>query len=261
MKKTLIDLSWLPAQESWDFRGVKVAECRIACHWEYSREVESDLPAKPEKITDEENGPIGPENTGTFPVIDLLVSKGAPFPKAWTAMTDDERQKLVAAIPRLSSLDVRSLEKVMDEKVKRAEGKLAKSLRWGNEGAYVIRPGFTAFGVEAVVKEFAAWARKEAKEYDRSLRAKAAEPPFDLLKWLAVRRLEAARRKARISYEQARQGLQEFRMQRPCKDENGVFPIYASHGAWCKASSDAEKFIFQFVDDPFILLGKVYAVF
>ena len=75
---------------------------------------------------DEENGPTGVEATEGWPIIDLLVARGAPFPKAWASMTDGERRNIIAAIPPLSPLHVRSLEAVMQEKTKRADGKLAE---------------------------------------------------------------------------------------------------------------------------------------
>ena len=46
MKKQAVDLNWLPAHEEWDFRSIAEAECRIACHWEYAREVEPLLDPK-----------------------------------------------------------------------------------------------------------------------------------------------------------------------------------------------------------------------
>ena len=79
------------------------------------------------------------------------------------------------------------------------------------QGAYVIRPNFTVFGVEAVIRELKAWARREARNYRQSPRAKAAEPPFDLLKWLAVYRLEEKRREVGITYEAAQESLRAYR--------------------------------------------------
>jgi len=128
------------------------------------------------------------------------------------------------------------------------------------QGAYVIRPNFSVFGVEAVIKEFKAWARRAAREYPRAPRAKAAELPFDLLKWLAVYRLEEKRREAGITYEVAQESLRIYRGKNSGLDPNAVFPVYATHGAWSKARSDAAKIRREVSLDQLFLLRHWYAI-
>jgi hypothetical protein len=108
--------------------------------------------------------------------------------------------------------------------------------------------------VEVIIKEFEKWARKEAKNYAQSPRAKAAEPPFDVLKWLSVYRLENKRRETGITYEKAQQSLAEYRRGKAKADANDVFPVYASHGAWSKARRDAERVRARVIGDSAFLL-------
>jgi hypothetical protein len=129
-----------------------------------------------------------------------------------------------------------------------------------SEGAYVIRPNFSSLGVELIIKEFENWARKEARNYRQSPRAKAAEPPFDLLKWLSVHRLEQKRKAARLNYEAAQESLKGYRRCNPRAAAADVFPIYASHGAWSKARRDAARTIMKVLSDATLLLTDYYIV-
>ncbi len=139
----------------------------------------------------------------------------------------------------MPALQVRKLGDFM-ERMKWSATAMPKTVQPYLEYSYVIQPNFSVRGVGAVIKEFEAWARKEAKQYRQSPRAKAAEPPFDALKWLAVLRVEEARSKARVRFEQAQEAIAAYRKKNPQLDSNGVFPVYASHGAWSKARADAQ---------------------
>ena len=125
------------------------------------------------------------------------------------------------------------------------------------EHFYVIQPFFSLHGVEEIIKEFKIWARKEAKNYRQSPRAKGAELPFDALRWLTVWRLDQARRKAHVNFEKTQEALFEFRRQNPQADLNDVSPIYSSPGAWSKARSDAERCRSKSMDDSAFLLAEL----
>jgi hypothetical protein len=182
-----------------------------------------------------------------------VITKSAFFPRAWASLSAAERASIVGAVAPLPALQVRTLR----EFVARTNGAVdpkAEVFERLSQGAYVIRPNFSALGVEVIIKEFEKWARKEAKGYARSPRAKAAEPPFDLLKWLSVYRLEGKRCEAGITYEKAQESLSEYRRETRKPDPNNVFPIYASHGAWSKARRDAERVRAKVIRDPALLL-------
>ena len=266
MKRATKDSRWLPPPVEWDFRSITQTECRIACHWEYTRDIQNFLkasirtparatPAEPQK---DSSSPQTPEGR-TFRAIPGLGSESKLFPRAWRSLAADERARVLAAILPMPALQVRALADVL-ERAKWADRVGATGKYW-NQGAYVIRPNFSAAGVEAVIKEFEGWARQEAKKYTRSPRAKAAGPPFDLLKWLAVDRIDVARSVAAITYEEARESLIEYRRENPCLDRNGVFPMYASQGAWSKAKRDAGEFRTRFLSDASLILGSQYSVF
>jgi hypothetical protein len=108
-----------------------------------------------------------------------------------------------------------------------------------------------------VIKEFEKWARKEAKQHRQSRRAQAAELPFDALKWLAVLRLDQARRKALVTIERARESLSAYQRANPRPDINGVFPTYASDGAWVKARNDARRCQSKSMNNPSFLLAEL----
>jgi hypothetical protein len=121
----------------------------------------------------------------------------------------------------------------------------------------VITPNFSGHGVEAVLKQLESWARKEAREYPRARRAQAAELPFDALKWLAVLRVDEARRKANVTIGRARETVRAFG-QKYAQDHHGaVFPDYASDGAWSKAGTDALKCQAWMKSDPSFLLAEL----
>jgi hypothetical protein len=250
MKKEAVDMSWLPAREEWDFRSVTETECRVACHWEYARDIRQLARAaivRPSGI-----GVQNEKAEGEVIKRDI-VTKNAFFPRAWTNLSAAERTSVLGAVAPPPPLQVRTLREFVARANWIVDPK-AEQFERLSQGAYVIRPNFSALGVEVIIKEFEKWARKEAKNYARSPRAKAAEPPFDLLKWLSVYRLEAKRCEAGITYETAQESLREYRRGNGKPDPNDVFPVYASHGAWSKARRDAERVRAKVIGDFAFLL-------
>jgi hypothetical protein len=255
MKKPSPDLNWLPKPEEWDFRSVTEAECRAACHWEYARDIWLSLQAAMVKRT--ENGEHRRK------VDDTLrrdaVTKSPLFPRAWASLSAAERASVLAEVTAPPALQVRTLQEFISRNWP-AVSKAEFMNRLG-QGAYVIRPNFSALGVEAIIREFEKWARKEAKEFAQAPRARAAEPPFDMLKWLSVFRLEEKRRDAGITYEKAQEALAVYRRERTKADPYAVFPVYASHGAWSKARRDAERTRAKVIgDSAFLLKGWCLAI-
>jgi hypothetical protein len=263
MRKQTVSLAWLAPAEDWDFRSVTEAECRVACYWEYARDMRplAVVGPLPRRLVSSEDGPVaGPSAiVAAGWVRKDPVTKSPLFPKPWSSLTASERADVIRALEPFRALWVRTLE----ETVERAKWALVEDTPQASryrKGAYVIRPNFSVFGVEAVIKELKAWARREAKKYRRSPRAKAAEQPFDLLKWLAVYRLEEKRLGAKITYEVAQESLREYREKNGRLDPNAVFPAYAAHGAWSKARSDAARIRRKVSLDQAFLLRDWYAI-
>jgi hypothetical protein len=256
-----IDLKWLPPAEEWDFRSVTMSECRVACHWEYERE----------------NHPIAPSlvvhhkaNAAAKNPASMAAQGGATriyyptnyrqaarelFPQPWTTLTKEQRQKVMETFFPAPVMQVRKLREFFKRMpMSGASPEILQSLL---QHSYVVVPNFTLHGVEAVIKEFEKWARKEAKQHRQSRRAQAAELPFDALKWLAVLRLDQARRKALVTIERARESLSAYQRANPRPDINGVFPTYASDGAWVKARNDARRCQSKSMNNPSFLLAEL----
>jgi hypothetical protein len=260
MKKSVPDLSWLPPREEWDFRTVTPAECRVACHWEYSRDIRriiEPVGQSLEKVLGSRqavaNGARSKSSASYFP-RNYRQPASTLFPQAWLSLTKEQRASIVSSFYPVPAVQIRKL------------GDFFKRMQWTErphlqafqpclEHCYVIQPNFTLCGVEAVLKEFEAWARKEAKNYRPAPRAKAAELPFDALKWLAVSRLEDARRNAAVSFEQVQSTLMDHRRKNPLAARNDSFPIYSSHGAWSKARADAERCRTKLLRQPALFLN------
>jgi hypothetical protein len=187
------------------------------------------------------------------------VTKSSLFPNPWVSLTAAERGTIVSGVGRLPALQVRQLSDFLarTDWIAASDPKQFKRI---SEAAYVITPNFSSSGVELILREFEKWARREAKNCARSPRAKAAEPPFDQLKWLAVYRLEDKRKEAGITYERAQAALREYRRTFRRPDPNDVFPLYASHGAWSKARGDGKKIMERVIKDPKVLLRDWYLV-
>jgi len=232
-----IDLKWLPPVEEWDFRSVTEAECRVACHWEYERE----------------NHPLAAAQK-YFPPNYRQAAQEL-FPQPWTTLTKEQRQKVLATFLPSPVLQVHKLREFF--KRMPLNGAHPAILQGLLHHSYVVIPNFRMHGVEAVIKEFEKWARKAAKQYPPSRRAQAAEPPFDALKWLAVARLDKARRKASVTIERARETVIAYRQANGQVDEKSVLPIYASDGAWSKAKTDSHLCQEKVRSNPSILLAEL----
>jgi hypothetical protein len=263
MKKPPPDISWLSRPEEWDFRSVTKAECRIACHWEYARDIEpvARTILNPRFLTNEANSSEKKASAAPEPRAGTVrgdaVTKSALFPKPWVTLSETERAGVVGAVEPLPPLQVRTLVDFLSRGIWPPDlnSELMQRLA---QGVYVIRPNFSGLGVEVIIREFERWARKEAKEYAQSPRAKAAGPPFDLLKWLAVYRLEEKRREAGITYEKAHDALREYQRLNRKPNLHDVFPVYASHGAWSKARRDASRIRAEVIGDSAALLRDCY---
>jgi hypothetical protein len=259
MKKTVPDIKWLPPREEWDFRAVIPDECRMACHWEYSREIYSCSAGAirnfKENATSKEAGrEIKGELARFFCPSIYRQAARELFPQPWTSLTKEQRSAVIGSFILVPKLQAWKLEAYF-ERMKWAKDASAEMVLPLVENTYVIRPNFTLYGIEAVIKELATWARKEAKNHRQSPRAKAAELPFDALKWLAVLRLDYKRRQDKINFEKTQEAICEYRRKHPQADPNNVFPIYASHGAWSKAVIEASRCTTKTIDNPAHLLA------
>jgi hypothetical protein len=238
-----IDLRWLPPAEEWDFRPVTASECRVACHWEYEREFG--------RI---EGAAIGGQNQPYFPQHYRQAARGL-FPRAWMTLTKEQRQGVLESFFATPVVQVRKLGEFL--KRMPANGVNPKIVQPYLDHSYVVIPHFTLYGVEAVIKSLEKWARSEAKHHEQSRRAQAAELPFDALKWLAVLRLDQARQQSHVTIGRARETVTDYRRTKPRPDPNGVFPIYASDGAWSKAKSDAKRCQARTRVEPSFLLAEL----
>jgi hypothetical protein len=241
MKQKAADLKWLPPAEEWDFRSVTPQECRVAAYWEYERE------HAPVRIIQS-----GGAKSPNFPA-EFRQPAREVFPQAWNTLSPEQRVKIVESFLPSPALQVRKLR----EFLKRMPANEAhpELLQRFLHQSYVIIPDFRVHGFEVVIAEFERWAREEAKNYPSARRAKAAELPFDTLKWLAVARVDVARCKASITIEKTRKALGAYQQLNRRPDANGVFPIYASDGAWLKARKSAHECQAKSAEDPSLLLA------
>lgn len=241
MKLKSVDLKWLPPATEWDFRLIIPSECRVACHWEYNRD------RLPKNAAAKESHLYCPQN--------YHAAAREFFPRAWLTLSNEHRQRVVETFHPSPAIQVRKMRELWKQipVYEKNPGMLQPFL----SGSYVMIPNFRLRGVEAVIKEFAAWARKEAKQHPQSRRAQAAELPFDALKWLAATRLERARQEARITIERAREAITAYQKQNRVKAENDAYPAYASDGAWIKAVKNAEVCWKKVSADPSHLLGEL----
>ena len=118
------------------------------------------------------------------------------------------------------------------------------------ESDYVLTANFSRAGTERIISALVSWAREEARRLPRAPRAKAAEPPYDCLKWLAAYRLEEARKRASVSFNVAKAALQEYERRIRPRNSTETLPIYTSHGAWSKARGDAKRLLDLLESDP-----------
>ena len=97
----------------------------------------------------------------------------------------------------------------------------------------------------------------ESKRYRPSRRAQAANLPFDALKWLAVLRIDEARRKAGVTIGKARETVKAFGLRCAFNHYGDVFPNYTSDGGWSKARTDALRCQTQSRDNRAYLLAEL----
>ena len=241
IQPSVVDFSWLPPAEEWDFRAITEKECRVACHWEYARQ-------------DNRSTSPFPDGQKWHPKNYRQAAREL-FPQAWITLTTEQRKKVILSFSRVPALQVRKLEEFF--KRMPSSGMNSDIHEAFLKYAYVVIPSFSLHGVEAVIGELTTWARLESKQYRRSRRAQAAELPFDALKWLAVLRLDEARRMAGVTIGTARATLKIYLKKNLLFDVGGVFPTYASDGAWSKASRDAKRCQNQSRKNPSLLLAEL----
>jgi hypothetical protein len=261
MKKTILDLAWLPPREEWDFRAVAPTECRVACHWEYARQIrqigESAIRRSLERVLSAKQPaglPARSRSLDPYCPVNYRQPARELFPQAWLNLTQVQRASVLASFYPVPAVQVRKLGDFL-QRMQWGKGAHLDALRPWLEHTYVVQPNFSLCGVEAVIRELKAWARREAKNYPPAPRAKSAELPFDALKWLAVLRLEDARRKSNVRFEPAQQALLQYRRRHVLADRNAVFPNYASPGAWSKARADARRCLNKVLSQPAFLLA------
>lgn len=241
LKPQAVDFKWLPPAEEWDFRSVTERECRVACHWEYARQ-------------DSRSMPQFPNGQNYFPQNYRQAAREL-FPQAWLTLTPKQRAMVLASFFPAPAMQVRKLGDFLKRVTN--HGVSSEIPQPYLERAYVMVPDFTGHGVEVVIQKLEAWARKEAKEYPPSRRAQAAELPFDALKWLAVLRLDAARRQADVTIAKARKTAEAFGLKYRQDHYGDVFPNYSSDGGWSKARTDALKCQSQSKNNPAFLLAEL----
>jgi hypothetical protein len=115
---------------------------------------------------------------------------------------------------------------------------------------YVLTVNFLRAGTERIVPALGSWARDEAKKLPRAPRAKAAEPPYDCLKWLATYRLEEARRRAGVGFKDVQPALQKYLNANRLENSAETLPIYASRRSWIRAKGAAKRLIELLESNP-----------
>ena len=236
-------------------------ECRVACHWEYARETHKIVAGS---FRNPDEFSAVKQTTGTamrgsakwYCPVNYRQPARELFPQPWTTLTKEQRASVLGSFYPIPALQVRKLGDFL-KRIQWPQGANGEVVRRYFAQAYVIQPFFSLHGVEEIIKEFKIWARKEAKNYRQSPRAKGAELPFDALRWLTVWRLDQARRKAHVNFAKTQEALEEYRRQNPLAHENDVSPIYTSPGAWSKARSDAERCRGKSMEDAAFLLAEL----
>jgi hypothetical protein len=242
---------WLPPAEEWDFRAVDPGECAIACYWEYSRTL-------PEFSKDPKSWVHNVDVRRISPFYAFMLRDEGEQPQPWTSMDATERGMICGCVSKSCPLTVRPLKDLIAESLRMMKGNHKKALEMmSSYGLQVLNADFPRHGSEAVIEAFKAWARAEFKKCPRTLRGKAAGPPFDCLKWLSAWRLESARRSAGRKIEEVQRALSEYQRQVPAKNYADVLPVYATRGGWSKAVGDAERLLLVEEADPMALVCKL----
>ena len=164
-KPEAMDFAWLPPAEEWDFRCVTKRECRVACHWEYSRQDRLSMPQLP-------NGQNHcPQNY-----------RGAArelFPQLWTTLTIAQREQVLESFYPAPALQVHKLGEFLKRFT--ISGDSSEIPANFLEHDYVIIPSFTGRGVVAVTQQFGKWASDESKQYPPSPKPPANERTMFLM--------------------------------------------------------------------------------
>ena len=243
------DPEWLPPRVEWDFRSISAEECDFACFWEYSRTLST--------FTDNPEAWIHHEHCFRISVF-CMFSNGEKSPKPWTALSVKERTTIRRCVHKPDAIMIRPIKEVIESSLRLTGGNHREVLEMlSRHPAHVLWADFALYGSEKVIKGFTAWARDEFEKCPRTLRGKAATPPYNCLKWLAAYRIEKARRKRGFSFEETQECLIHHQRKSSLENYTDVLPIYASHGAWSKALSDAERILRLHEADPFALAVKL----
>jgi hypothetical protein len=128
-----------------------------------------------------------------------------------------------------------------------------------NDKAYLLTANFTFGGTQKIIDELETWAIREAGRFPRAKRGKAAEPPYDCLKWLAAYRLDEARHRFGVSLEEVQDALHKYLHKHPLPGETSAsnLPIYASNGAWSNAKGRAKGLLDLLESNPFAFEDKI----
>src|SRR5262245_22139398 len=118
MRKETVSLAWLAPAEEWDFRSVTKAECRIACYWEYARDMRPPAMAGPlpRRLVSDVHGPVAGFSAGSAGWVRQDPATRSPlFPKAWASLTAAERADVIQGVEPFRALWVRTLEETVDK--------------------------------------------------------------------------------------------------------------------------------------------------
>src|SRR5215471_4230375 len=118
MRRQTVSLAWLAPAEDWDFRSVTKAECRIACYWEYARDMRplAAAGALPGRLVSGERGPVAGSSGGAVAwVRQDPVTKSPLFPKAWASLTVAERADVMRTVEPFRALWVRTLGEMVEK--------------------------------------------------------------------------------------------------------------------------------------------------
>ena len=278
-----LDLNWLPAPDEWDFRRITAEESRLATCWEYARSIPSICNDPYEWAGGFGGGCLS--NLGWhiwYGPMPIYGGPGLEFPLPWLTASEEMRAEMAISLaPDAATIvPIHEIKEKMRRRAQWAIGRKSdvemvvecmlsvldengleggnKAHNWPVPSIHLIRANFPMAGSNAVVEALELWARREAKKFPKKKLAKAAEPPFDRLKWLAAYRLDLARVEANRSFTDVQATLKEYQRQFPITPSNPTLPIYASPGAWSKAKGEAGKMLKALESDPVEFERKLF---
>jgi hypothetical protein len=153
------------------------------------------------------------------------------LPLDWRAFNYHGRATLLEPLP--------GIRKRMKKMISDADDPAEVVERFLGKKHYVLSVNFALGGKEKVKDELCSWVDDEAGKQPQKPRGKASALPYAYLKWLAVHRLEQARQKADLSFEEVQLRLNEYWGKSPMTNAPEVLPVYKEHAAWSKAKSAA----------------------